>query len=232
MLDAIGKARVHGLTAEVEVGLAGMPHRPAADAVVEVEQGRLVGDLRARLGGDETARRRWRDRRLLVARSLTDKAAGADRDDTRLISLRNLLTDRTVGSRRVDRRARFRPWRGRGDRTRRGGRCGARGRYRGNRFRCSRSSDFGRLNLIGRFHRRRARFQAQAMRLADHRIAADAAEFVGDLAGGQPFFPHGAQAFDALIGPRHILFLIIPRRGLCRGYRCDPCGPAPLPSLR
>src|SRR3546814_7282668 len=45
MLDAIGEAGVHGLPTEMEVGLARMPHRPAADTVVEVEQGRLVGDL-------------------------------------------------------------------------------------------------------------------------------------------------------------------------------------------
>src|SRR3546814_5224670 len=83
MLDAIGEARVHGLTAEMEVGLARMPHRPAADTVVEVEQGRLVGDLGARLRGHQPARRRGRDRCLLVAGTLADEAAGANRNDTR-----------------------------------------------------------------------------------------------------------------------------------------------------
>src|SRR3546814_8751989 len=75
MLDAIGEAGIHRLAAEMEVGLARVPHRPAADAVVEVEQARLVGDLRAWLRGHEAARRRGRDRRLLVAGPLTDEAA-------------------------------------------------------------------------------------------------------------------------------------------------------------
>src|SRR3546814_3228785 len=38
MLDAIGEAGIHRLAAEMEVGLARVPHRPAADAVVEVER--------------------------------------------------------------------------------------------------------------------------------------------------------------------------------------------------
>ena len=66
MLDAIREAGVHLDAAEMEIGLARMPHRPAADAVVEVEQAGLVGHLRARLGRHEAARRRGRDRRLLV----------------------------------------------------------------------------------------------------------------------------------------------------------------------
>src|SRR5699024_2179922 len=79
MLDAIGKAGVGLLTAEIEVGFAGMAHRPLADAVVEVEQAGLVGDLRARLGRNQAARRRGRDRRLLLAGTLADEAAGTDR---------------------------------------------------------------------------------------------------------------------------------------------------------
>ena len=79
MLDAIRKARVRLLAAEVEVGLAGMADRPFADAVVEVEQAGLVGDFGARLGRDQAARRRRRDRRLLIAGPLADEAAGTDR---------------------------------------------------------------------------------------------------------------------------------------------------------
>src|SRR5687767_15601501 len=81
MFDAIGKAWIGGLAAEVEIRLAGMADRPFADLLVEVEQAGLVGDLGARLGGDEPPRRRRRDRRLLLARSLADEAAGADRAD-------------------------------------------------------------------------------------------------------------------------------------------------------
>ena len=79
MLDAVGEAGIRRLTAEMKVGLARMAHRPFANAVVQFEQAGLVGDLRARLGGHEAARRRGRDRRLLIARALADEAAGADR---------------------------------------------------------------------------------------------------------------------------------------------------------
>src|SRR3954463_10747966 len=81
MLDAIGKAGIGGRPAEMEIGLAGMADRPFADLLVEIEQAGLVGDLRARLGGNQAARRRRRDRRLLLARSLADEAARADRTD-------------------------------------------------------------------------------------------------------------------------------------------------------
>jgi hypothetical protein len=52
MLDAVGKAGVRLVAAEVEVGLAGVTDRPFADLLVEIEQAGLVGDLRARLGRD------------------------------------------------------------------------------------------------------------------------------------------------------------------------------------
>src|SRR5207237_4673724 len=81
MLDAIREARIGLIAAEVEIGLAGMADRPFADPLVEIEQAGLVGDLGARLGRDEAARRRGRDRRLLVARPLTDEAARTDRAD-------------------------------------------------------------------------------------------------------------------------------------------------------
>src|SRR6185503_13945852 len=79
MVDAIRKAGVRLLTAEMEIGLARVTDRPFANAVVEVEQPGLVGDFGTRLGGDEAARRRRRDRRLLLARPLADEAAGTDR---------------------------------------------------------------------------------------------------------------------------------------------------------
>lgn len=37
MLDTVGEARVHLITAEMEVRLAGVAHRPATDAVVEIK---------------------------------------------------------------------------------------------------------------------------------------------------------------------------------------------------
>ena len=52
MLDAIGKARVRRLAAEIEVRLARVADRPFADAIVELEKARFVGDLGARLGGN------------------------------------------------------------------------------------------------------------------------------------------------------------------------------------
>src|SRR4029078_1646486 len=67
MLDAVREARGRRLPAEVEVGLARMPHRPFADAIVQIEEAGLVGDLGARLGRHQSARRRGRDRRVLVS---------------------------------------------------------------------------------------------------------------------------------------------------------------------
>ena len=43
------------------------------------------------------------------------------------------------------------------------------------------------------------------VRLADHRIAADAAQFVGNLAGGRAAFPHLLQRSDPLVSPAHKL---------------------------
>ena len=53
MRHAVGIAGVGLIPAEVEVGFAGMAHRPAADAVIEVEQRGLVGDIGRRLGRDQ-----------------------------------------------------------------------------------------------------------------------------------------------------------------------------------
>jgi hypothetical protein len=81
MLHAIGEAGVHLFTAEVKVRLARMAQRPLADLLGEVEQARLVRHFRAGLGGHEAARRRGRDRLLLFARTLAQKAARPDGDD-------------------------------------------------------------------------------------------------------------------------------------------------------
>ena len=81
MLHAIGKARVGGLAAEVEVGLAGMAHRPAAHLVREVEKAGLVGDLGTGFGRHEAPRRGGGNRCLLVAGSLAQEAAWPDRND-------------------------------------------------------------------------------------------------------------------------------------------------------
>src|SRR3546814_13764865 len=72
----------------------------------------------------------------------------------------------------------------------------------------------------------------RSVRLADHRVAADPAEFIGDLAGGQPLFPHAAQLFDALVSPRHSLFLIFRASAGLRRLARDPDGsPPPLALL-
>ena len=84
MIDAIGKARVHFLAAEMEVCFARMAHRPAADAVIEIEQAGLAGNFRARLGRHEAARRGGGNWSLLVTRTLTQEAARANRDNPRL----------------------------------------------------------------------------------------------------------------------------------------------------
>jgi hypothetical protein len=41
------------------------------------------------------------------------------------------------------------------------------------------------------------------VRLADHRISADAAQFVGDLARRHAFAPQLLELIDAFIGPGH-----------------------------
>ena len=97
MLDAIRESRVRLLSAEMEIGLAGMADRPLADTVVQIEQAGLVGDLRAWLGRDEAARGSRRDRGLLVAGTLADEAARTDR--TVLQFLRRQLAPTMSGRR-------------------------------------------------------------------------------------------------------------------------------------
>src|SRR5262245_11181195 len=186
MGDAIRKAGVGRLTAEVEIGLARVTHRPLADAIIEIEQTGLVGDLGARLGRNQAARRRGRDRRLLVAGTLADEAAGADR--TILQFLRRQLP---LTKARLLRGSRGRFALGRGLGLGSGGLGGSASRSGGGLLQ---------LLLLARLDRRGALLEPKAVRLADHRVAADAAEFVGDLAGGGAFVPHLLQALDALFG--------------------------------
>ncbi len=49
--------------------------------------------------------------------------------------------------------------------------------------------------------------KAEAVNLADHRVAGDAAELAGDLAGGKAVLPELLQQFDAFVGPGHVFSL-------------------------
>ncbi len=186
-----------------------MTHRPAADAVVQIEQAGLVGDFGRRLGRNQSARRGGRDRRLGIARALADEAAGADRAILHFAGEIMSALDRgaELGA-------------GAGGRIARrnfGGGCG-----RGRGFGLGRGRSLGRrggslgrgdlldlLLLLARLDRGRTRFEPEAMRLADHRIAADPAELLGDLAGGRPIGPHRLEALDALVGPAHVAIVSI-----------------------
>ncbi len=191
--DAIGEPRVHLLAAEVEIGLAGMAHRPAADPVVEFEQAGLVGNFGARPGRNQAAWRCRRDRSLLVTGALAQEAAGANRDDAGLRG-RRWWRFASSGYRSGSNRCR----------TRRGGaRRGGRARYRfGGGLGCLGRRSGCRLLLV-RLDRRGAGLEPEAMCLADHGIAADPAEFIGDLAGGGAAFPHLGQFLDTFVGPAH-----------------------------
>ena len=212
MLDAIGEAGVHRFAAEVEIGLARVAHRPATHLVAEIEQAGLVRDRRIGLGRNQPTRRCGRDRRLLVAGALTQEAAWADRNDSRHVGARRGLLCRSCGCRRALRRCggRGRGWRGRGSLGHRGGGLGC--RRLGRCSRCGRGSRFllrRRLGLACRgllfrgFDRGRARFQPQAVRLADHRIARNLAQFLGDLGRGRAAFPHALEGRGALFSPTH-----------------------------
>ena len=45
--------------------------------------------------------------------------------------------------------------------------------------------------------------EAEAVHLADHRVAGDAAELLGDLAGALAVGPHGLEGLDTFVGPGH-----------------------------
>ena len=86
MRNTVREAGVHLFTAEVEIGFARVAHRPAADPVIQIEQAGLFSHFRVGLGRNQAARRRGRDRRLLIARALPQKSARANRDDPRHIA--------------------------------------------------------------------------------------------------------------------------------------------------
>src|SRR5476649_487135 len=53
--------------------------------------------------------------------------------------------------------------------------------------------------------------EAEAVDLADHRVAGDAAEFRRDLAGGQAVRPQFLEEFDPFVGPAHLVFPFTPK---------------------
>src|SRR3546814_2486853 len=73
MFDAIRKAWIYLLTAEMEIGFAGMSHWPFADFIGQIEQAGLIRNFRAGLCRNQTTGwSRW-DRRLLISWSLSQK---------------------------------------------------------------------------------------------------------------------------------------------------------------
>ena len=84
-----------------------------------------------------------------------------------------------------------------------------RGRRFGGRAGLGRGGGLGLLADLGlglgrrlvRLHRRGARLQAEPVRLADHGVARDAAELVGDVARGHALGPQLLQAVDPFVGP-------------------------------
>src|SRR6185369_14364803 len=134
----IWKTGIGRLTAEIEIGFARVADRPLADAVVQFEQAGLVGNIRARLGRNQAARRSRRDGRLLFARTLANEAARTDRTVLQLLR-RELAPARRRSARR-----------GGSGGSRRSFRLGRRLRRR----RCRRCRRLLGLFLLARLHRR------------------------------------------------------------------------------
>lgn len=202
MLYAVRKTGIHWLTAKVEIGLARMAHRPATDFIGKVQQAGLVCNRRIRFCWNQPARRCWRDRGLLIAGSLAQESSWADRDDLGKVW-------RWIGN-RLNRDA-FCGWACIGNaaavlhRLGRGANGGLSRVFLGRCLRCrflSRGSCFL-LIFLRRFHRGGARFQAKPVRFTDYGIAADAAQFFGDLASGRSAFPHLLERCDPLVSPTH-----------------------------
>ena len=157
MVDAIWEARVHLVAAEMEIGFARVPHRPATDAIIQIEQAGLAGDFCAGPCGDQSARWCRRDRCLLIAGALAQKSAGSDRNDARL------RCDRGVCRRVRCGRGGRGDWRGGAGRNWRCDGRGGRSDARGNRAWfggcCHAGCRFGRclgalcLGLVVRFYR-------------------------------------------------------------------------------
>jgi ABC-2 type transport system permease protein len=58
--------------------------------------------------------------------------------------------------------------------------------------------------MLPALDRRRPRFKPEAVRLADHGIAANPAQFIGDLARGHALTPELLEMIDPFVRPRHI----------------------------
>ena len=175
---AIGLSRDRGQAAEPELFRRRITDRPFAGPLGQLHQGQLAG-------------------------ALLDLADAGERLGADLVG-RGLRRQRLAG--RHDR-----PARGEGGhrrRLRRGVRRLDLGRLRlGRGFRFGHRLRPDRGHRLGRRGRRRrllvAVRQAQAMDLADHRIAGHAAQFLGDLAGGLTLGPHPLQRLDPLVRPGH-----------------------------
>lgn len=199
----------------MKVSLARMPHRPTADPVIEIEQAGLVSNVGARLCRNTAAWRGRGYRRLLVARTLTNKPARANRDHFRRCRLIDGCRSSDLFTGIVGIRLKWRRY---------GNRCWCRCRTSGNRcgrlaigwFGCGPGCTIGngwsrrgfwrwlsRAFLAGSDWRW-ARFQSQPMGFADYRVAADAAKFFRYLAGSQPVFPELAEGINSLVSPRHV----------------------------
>lgn len=192
MLNAIREARVRRRAAKVKIRLAGVADRPFADPVIEIEQPGLVRDFGTRLCRDEPPGRRRRDWCLLFARSLSDKASGADGTVLHLLRARALRRcsgglgwgGARLGSRHRSHLGSFRPG---------GGRLGS----------CRSRRRLSSFLLFTGLYRGRALFETEAVSFADHRVATDASKLVCDLARSGTVVPHFLQALDALFSPRH-----------------------------
>ena len=200
MFHAVGEAGIHRFAAKMEVRFARMPHRPFANPLSQIQQSRLAGNFRAGFCRHQSTGRGRGNGCLLISRPLTQEPSRPHRNDARLRRGRRLWrgsSGRPGGAGRRNCWHRSRLLRRR--RWCRSTRC-LDIRHRSSRRRLARS---GRrlLRIVVRLDRRRARLQAQAVRLADHRITADAAQFVRDLARGQPALPHRLELVDPFIGP-------------------------------
>src|SRR3546814_14092536 len=77
MFDAIRKAWIYLLTAEMEIGFAGMSHWPFADFIGQIEQAGLIRNFRAGPCRNQTTGwSRW-DRRFLLSWSPSQKPTRA-----------------------------------------------------------------------------------------------------------------------------------------------------------
>src|SRR3546814_19276313 len=84
MFDAIRKAWIYLLTAEMEIGFAGMSHWPFAEFIGQIEQAGLIRNLRAGLCRNQTTGWSRVDRRLLLVWSVSQKPTRAHCNDAGL----------------------------------------------------------------------------------------------------------------------------------------------------